>query len=137
MITTFNIDGFRIDTVKHVSDELWQAFGPAIDSHADAAGMPDFFYFGEVFDADPAFTSRYTTDLPLPAVLDFGFRGAARNFASQSGATDNLAAFYESDDYYTDADSNAYALPLFLGNHGSGSIVFSSIRIILKQQMLN
>ncbi|KAA3665386.1 MAG: hypothetical protein DWQ04_00880, partial [Chloroflexi bacterium] len=122
MITDFDIDGFRIDTVKHVNDEFWQAFGPEIDAHAAALGKTDFFYFGEVFDGNPAFTSRFTTDLPLHAVLDFGFQGAARNFASQSGNTDNLRNFYESDDYYTDADSNAYSLPLFLGNHDVGRV---------------
>lgn len=55
-------------------------------------------------------------------MLDFGFQGSARNFASQSDATDNLRNFYETDDYYTDIDSNAYALPLFLGNHDIGRI---------------
>ena len=122
MITDFDIDGFRIDTVKHVNDEFWEAFGPEIDAHAAALGKTDFFYFGEVFDGNPAYTSRFTTDLPLHAVLDFGFQGAARSFASQSGATDNLRDFYASDDYYTDADSNAYSLPLFLGNHDMGRI---------------
>ena len=30
--------------------------------------------------------------------------------------------FFESDDYYTDADSDAYTLPTFLGNHDMGRI---------------
>ena len=122
MITTFDIDGFRIDTVKHVNDEFWEAFGPSIDAHAAAAAKADFFSFGEVFDGNPAVTSRFTTELPLDAVLDFGFQGRARSFASQSGATDGLRDFYASDDYYTDADSNAYSLPTFLGNHDIGRI---------------
>ncbi len=55
-------------------------------------------------------------------MLDFGFQGTARNFAGQNGSTDNVAGFYAADDYYTDADSNAYSLPLFLGNHDIGRI---------------
>jgi pullulanase-type alpha-1,6-glucosidase len=125
MITTFGIDGFRIDTVKHVNDELWEAFGPAIDATASGAGRPDFFYFGEVFSGDPATTSRFTTELPLDAVLDFPFQGAAVNFASASGATNNLRDLYADDDYYTDADSNAYSLPTFVGNHDIGRIGYS------------
>ena len=33
-----------------------------------------------------------------------------------------LADMYAGDDYYTDADSNAYNLPTFLGNHDMGRI---------------
>jgi pullulanase-type alpha-1,6-glucosidase len=122
MVTDYDIDGFRIDTVKHVNDEFWHAFGPELDAHAAALGKTDFFMFGEVFDSNPAATSRFTTELPLDAVLDFGFQSAARNFAGQGGSTDNLAGFFASDDYYTDTDSNVYALPTFLGNHDMGRI---------------
>ncbi len=122
MVTDFDVDGFRIDTVKHVNDEFWQAFGPELRSHASSLGKDDFFMFGEVFDFDVQFLSRFSTELPLDATLDFAFQGTARNFASQSGPTNNVAGLYAADDYYTDADSNAYALPLFLGNHDIGRV---------------
>jgi glycosidase len=122
MVTDFDIDGLRVDTVKHVNDEFWEAFGPELEEYAASLGKIDFFMFGEVFDYDPEFLSRFTTDLPLDAVLDFAFQGTARNFAGQSGSTDNVANFYAADDYYTDADSNAYSLPLFLGNHDIGRV---------------
>jgi alpha-amylase len=120
MITEFGIDGFRVDTVKHVNDEFWEQFVPAIMTHAQNAGIPDFFVYGEVFDGDPAYTSRFTTELPFPSVLDFGFDGAAKSFASASQATDNLRDFFAKDDYFTDYDSNAYQLVKFIGNHDSG-----------------
>jgi len=122
MVTDFGIDGFRIDTVKHVNDEFWQAFSAELETHAAAEGKTEFFMFGEVFSGDPEFSSRYTTELGLPAVLDFGFQGAARSFASQSNATDQLQTLFANDDWYTDADSNAYSLPTFLGNHDQGRI---------------
>ena len=34
----FGIDGFRIDTVKHVNTEFWQKFSPAILARAKADG---------------------------------------------------------------------------------------------------
>ena len=49
-IRDFGIDGFRIDTMKHVNDEFWQRFGPDILAYARAHGKQKFFMFGEVFD---------------------------------------------------------------------------------------
>ena len=117
----FGIDGFRIDTVKHVNMEFWQDFAPAIQEHAAAAGNDDFFSFGEVYSNDPAKTSSYTTEGKLQATLDFGFQNAATEFA-KGRRTDGLADFFAADDWYTDADSNAYSLPTFLGNHDMGRI---------------
>ena len=121
-ISEFDIDGLRVDTVKHVNLEFWQQFGPEILAHAAAEGNDDFFLFGEVFDSDPAFMSTYTTAGRLPAVLDFGFQSRASGFASSSSATDALRDFFAADDLYIDADSNAYSLPTFLGNHDMGRI---------------
>ena len=117
----FGIDGFRIDTVKHVNMEFWQDFAPAIQQHAADEGNDDFFSFGEVFDSNPVKTSSYTTEGGLQATLDFGFQNAATQFA-QGKRTDILQKFFASDDWYTDADSNAYSLPTFLGNHDMGRI---------------
>ena len=117
----FGIDGFRIDTVKHVNMEFWQKFSPAILAQAKAIGNDDFFMFGEVYDGNPAFMSQYTTTGKLPATLDFGFQGAALGFA-QGKATTGLRDLFAGDDYYTDTDSNAYELPTFLGNHDMGRV---------------
>ncbi|MER7071655.1 pullulanase-type alpha-1,6-glucosidase [Terrabacter sp. NPDC000476] len=117
----FGVDGFRIDTVKHVDMPFWQSFSPAILDHAKKIGNPDFFMFGEVYDGNPAVMSQYTTTGTLPATLDFGFQGAALGFA-QSKATTALRDLFAGDDYYTDTDSNAYELPTFLGNHDMGRV---------------
>ncbi|MCL1587509.1 MAG: alpha-amylase family glycosyl hydrolase, partial [Actinomycetia bacterium] len=122
MITDFDIDGFRVDTVKHVNDEFWEVFVPEIESHASSLGKPDFSVFGEVFSSDPAFASRYTTELDFPAILDFGFAEASRNFAASSAATDQLRDRFADDDYFTDENSNASFMPKFTGNHDVGRI---------------
>ena len=126
-VEEFGIDGFRIDTMKHVDDVFWQHFGPALQEVATEAGNPDFFMFGEVAldgsgAAAKAFTSRYTTANRMQAILDFPFQWAARDFASRGLSAQQLADFFVADDWYTDANSNAYALPTFLGNHDMGRI---------------
>lgn len=118
---TFGIDGFRIDTMKHVNMEFWQEFTPKVLAAAKAGGTPDFFMFGEVYDSDPKILSSYTTTGTVQATLDFGFQSAALGFAQSKGTT-SIRDFFASDDWYTDADSNAYQLPTFLGNHDMGRV---------------
>ncbi len=120
-IKGMGIDGYRLDTAKHVNTEFWQAFAPAVMAYAKANGRPDFLMFGEVYDSSPALLSEYTTTADLPSVLDFGFQQAARGFAS-GGATDDLRDLFDQDDLYTDADSDATSLVTFLGNHDMGRI---------------
>nr|WP_238695171.1 alpha-amylase family glycosyl hydrolase [Ornithinimicrobium flavum] len=112
------IDGFRIDTVKHVNLEFWQEFSPRV-LEAARAENDDFFMFGEVYDGNPEYLSTFTTEGQLQAVIDFGFQGRSIDFAKGRPTTD-LRTFYAQDDYYTDADSNAYQLPTFTGNHDMG-----------------
>ncbi|GAB6984357.1 alpha-amylase family glycosyl hydrolase [Nocardioides pyridinolyticus] len=126
-VEDFDIDGFRIDTMKHVDDEFWKEFGPTMQQIAAADGNDDFFMFGEVAldgsgTAAKSFTSHYTTANRMQAILDFPFQAAARDFASKGLGNRALARFFANDDWYTDADSNAYALPTFLGNHDMGRI---------------
>ena len=130
-IDEFGVDGFRIDTTKHVNMEFWQVFGPEILAAAEARGIGHFFAFGEVFDQQfgPQFMSEFSTRGELQSTIDFGFQLAARGFASQSAPTDQLRQFFAEDDWYTDVDSNAYAQPTFLGNHDMGRIGYFLQRV--------
>jgi alpha-amylase len=121
-IRDMGIDGFRIDTMKHVNDEFWQKFGPEVLGYAKSQGKKDFFMFGEVFHLSRPFTSTFTTRNKMQAVLAFPFQDAARNFASKGTPTGQLGTFFRNDNWYTDADSNVYQLPTFLGNHDMGRI---------------
>jgi glycosidase len=123
-IGELGIDGFRIDTMKHVNDGFWQKFGPEVLGYAKSQGKQEFFMFGEVFDLSRPFTSTFTTRNKMQAVLDFPFQDAARSFASEGTRTSQLGTFFRNDDWYTDADSNVYQLPTFLGNHDMGRIGF-------------
>lgn len=115
------IDGFRIDTVKHVNLGFWQQFGPAIQDYATSRGKPDFFSFAEVYTAAPSGRTIYSTAGKLPATLDFGFQEKARDYAMGQPAS-GLADLLGHDDAFTDADSNATFQPTFLGNHDMGRI---------------
>jgi alpha-amylase len=121
-IRELGIDGFRIDTMKHVDDAFWQAFAPEVLRFARRQGKREFFMFGEVFDTTRPFTSHFTTRDRVQAVIDFPFQAAAQGFAASSRPTDALRDFFVDDDWYTDADSNVYQLPTFLGNHDMGRI---------------
>src|SRR5207248_2684685 len=71
-IHDFRIDGFRMDTMKHVDDAFWQRFAPAIQSYAASQGIPDFYMFGEVAeDFSRPITSHYMVHDAVQGVLDF------------------------------------------------------------------
>ena len=50
VIARFDIDGFRIDTLRYLKGELAQTFGNAIREFALSIGKKNFFTFGEVLD---------------------------------------------------------------------------------------
>ncbi|MGW1865091.1 pullulanase-type alpha-1,6-glucosidase [Streptomyces mauvecolor] len=118
----FDVDGFRIDTVKHVDLDFWTQWATALDAYAKKRGRPDFFMFGEVYSADPAITSPYVTRGRLDATLDFPFQDAARQYASQGAPATKLASLFADDYRYTTDKANAYEQVTFLGNHDMGRI---------------
>lgn len=119
-ITNYAIDGFRIDTVKHVNIHFWRAFSDAILEHAESVGRDEFYIFGEVYSGNEQLLSYYTTDSDLPGVLDFRLQGSAREFVPRGGSAAMLTGLFEYDDFFIDEDSNAYSLPSFIGNHDMG-----------------
>ena len=122
-IREFRVDGFRMDTMKHVDDAFWQRFAPAMERYARSQGVRDFYMFGEVAeDFSHEILSHFTTHDKVQGVLDFLFQVSAVDFAAKSLPTDRLRDFFVKDDWYTDGNSNVYNLPTFLGNHDRGRI---------------
>lgn len=119
-IDAFGIDGFRIDTARHVNPEFWQAFVPAMRARAKAKGIPNFHIFGEVFDPDPGMLARFTRVDGYPAVLDFAFQSSATDAISGKTGTDRLARLFALDALYEGGAAAAMQLPTFLGNHDMG-----------------
>ncbi|WP_181797883.1 alpha-amylase family glycosyl hydrolase, partial [Streptomyces sp. WELS2] len=121
-VRDFAVDGFRIDTVKHVNMEFWTQWATALDRYAAERGRKNFFMFGEVYSADPSVTAPYVTRGRLDATLDFPFQDAARAYASQGASARELAAVFGADYKYTTDKANAYEQVTFLGNHDMGRI---------------
>lgn len=121
-IDDFGVDGFRIDTARHVEPAFWQAFVPAMLARAKAKGILNFHIFGEVFDHDVAALARHVKVDKLPAVLDFAFQSAVTDVAIGRAGTDRLATVFAADAVYEGGEATARQLPTFLGNHDMGRI---------------
>jgi glycosidase len=119
-IDDFGVDGFRIDTAKHVNPEFWQAFVPAMIERAKARGIPNFHIFGEVYDPDPGMLARFTRVDSYPAVLDFAFQSAVTDVVAKGAGTARLARLFAADPLYAGGEATARQLPTFLGNHDMG-----------------
>ncbi|MBT8135716.1 MAG: CHRD domain-containing protein [Gammaproteobacteria bacterium] len=121
------VDGFRMDTAKHVQMGFWNDFAPALQDFARSIGNEHLTIFGEAFDGNPAFISEFFTRGEMPAMLDFPLHFALGDVFSRTNRLDEIFAF---DDYYTDADSDARDLVNFFGNHDigrAGGIVRSAL----------
>ncbi|MFB7785060.1 pullulanase-type alpha-1,6-glucosidase [Streptomyces vinaceus] len=119
-VKDFAVDGFRIDTVKHVDTGFWTQWATALDQYAAQRGRKNFFMFGEVYSADTAVTSPYVTRGRLDATLDFPLQDAIRAYASQGAAAPRLGSVLADDYRYTTDKANAYEQVTFLGNHDMG-----------------
>ena len=120
-ITDTGIDGFRIDTAKHVNEALWRAFLPAMRTAAASVGKSNFPMWGEVYDGNPVNTSYWIKNAAWNEVLDFPFQGKALDFVRNKDSS-SITALLNSDDLYTTSSTSAKNLGTFLGNHDMGRI---------------
>jgi glycosidase len=121
-IDRFGIDGFRIDTEKHVNPEFWQAFNPAMLARARARGIPNFHIFAEVMQDDPEAgpMAIRTIEDRLPATLDFGLWAALVETVAKDRGTAVLSSLFAEDGLYAGGPKAALQLPTFTGNHDKG-----------------
>jgi len=66
-----DLDGFRIDTIKHVENGFWEYFAPEVRSRLAAAGKTNFFMFGEAFDGRDDLLGSFTQPGMLDSVFYF------------------------------------------------------------------
>lgn len=124
-IERYQVDGYRIDSAKHVNPEFWQQFVPAMLDRARAAKIPHFHIFGEASaGADPAALAVHTRVDHLPAVLDFAFAVAVRETVAGRSGTDVLARVFEADPLYEGGANTALQLPTFVSNHDDGRFAY-------------
>lgn len=142
-ITKFNIDGYRIDTAKHVNPEFWVEFLPKVKKAAADAGKKEFPIFGEVADGDPAYLATFLAEQEFPSILDFNFQNKAMRFVQSQYQAYRMVELFNADDYWTTATTSAYGQPTFLGNHDMGRVgyflhtnMFGDIDLTLKRSKL-
>jgi glycosidase len=135
-INKYDIDGFRIDTFKHVNPEFWIRVIPEIKSAALKKGKTDFAIFGEVYDPSPYMTSTYIRTKQIDSLLDFPFQDRVSRFAKYGSNTIELAGLFNADDLYTTPTTNAYGLITFLGNHDMGRIGYQIRSAVLDNDLI-
>lgn len=124
-ITGFGIDGFRIDTARHVGEVFFNQWVPEVYRQVEAAGMDMPALFGEYALSDPDVLSEYVREEGLPSVLDFYASDSLVEF-SVGGAARDLTKIFAKDDLYNIGNDpvghigNAYSLVTFIGNHDKG-----------------
>ena len=125
-IDRFGVDGFRIDTARHVNAEFWQQFVPAMLDRARTKGITNFHIFGEVANDDfqPGLTAQHTRRDKLPAVLDFAFKQGVLRTIAGDAPTEVWRDFFSQDVLYEGGEAAAQQLPTFIGNHDQGRFAF-------------
>ncbi len=119
-ITRSHVDGFRVDTAKHVNAAFFKLWVPKIRAAARSIGVTDFPIFGEVTLNDAVDLSAFVRDRGLPQVLDFPFQQVATAYAAGAEGAKGLSHRLEDDDYFRTASGIDPAFTTFLGNHDMG-----------------
>jgi glycosidase len=119
-VTRFKVDGFRVDTAKHVNAAFFGLWVPKVRAAARKAGIADFPVFGEVTLNDAVDLSEYVRDRGLPQVLDFPFQQVASAYASGASGAKGVANRLADDDYFRTANGIDPSFTTFLGNHDMG-----------------
>jgi glycosidase len=105
-----DIDGYRLDTVKHVPKDFWEDFSAEVKSVKE-----DFFLIGEVWHSDPTYVADYA-NAGIDSFVDYPFfNDATRIFSSVDqrigrylhGVWERNSSLYE----------NPYILGNFIDNH--------------------
>jgi glycosidase len=119
-ITRFHVDGFRVDTAKHVNEAFFELWVPKIRAAARSVGIGDFPIFGEVTLTDSYDLSRFVQDRGVPQVLDFPFQDVAADYAAGVSSALAVAHRLAGDDYFRTPNGVDPAFVTFLGNHDMG-----------------
>jgi len=96
------LDGFRIDTLKHVEHEFWQRFCTEIRDHEALLGKDKFLMFGESFDGDDELIGSYTATDEVDSVVYFSqkFQVFDDVFKNNGATTKVEDLFSQRDDHY-------------------------------------
>ncbi|MDX6485943.1 MAG: hypothetical protein QOF43_1096 [Gaiellaceae bacterium] len=123
-ITKYKLDGFRVDTARHLNVGFWHQWIPKMKAAAASVGVKDFAIFGEAPVNDSIELSAYVRDRGLPSVLDFTFRDVADAYASGGSSAVAILHRLQDDDYFRTPNGSEPTTVTFLGNHDQGRAAF-------------
>ena len=131
VIARFDIDGFRIDTIRYLKGDLPRLFGNSMREFALSIGKKNFFTFGEVFDNNAEqdiarFIGRNTSDqselVGVDAALDYPLFNTLKPLVKGFAAPTAVVGMYqnrkrvESNVLSSHGDATRYFVT-FLDNH--------------------
>jgi glycosidase len=134
VIAKFDVDGYRIDTLRYLQGTFPQVFGNAMREYALIVGKRNFFTFGEIWDDDsagsiPNFIGRnmqvlgdMNSPVGVDAALDYPLVGPLVAALKGYGAVSSVAAMYNQrkqlDQYILSShgDASRYFVT-FIDNH--------------------
>jgi neopullulanase len=117
LVQTFDIDGFRLDAVKHMVMDFTTALRKRMKNEITTTGIP-FYMVGETFDGDKNLIASYVGPDKLDGQFDFPLYFQVRDvLLSQSAGLDQLKGFVESNDGYYQGRWSGSLMSNFMGNH--------------------
>ncbi|MCX6496531.1 MAG: alpha-amylase family glycosyl hydrolase [Rhodoluna sp.] len=125
-VNEFGVDGFRIDTAKHVDDKYFSKWWPKmVEQTATSMTLKNqkLFAYGEYYDSSTVTLASYMRKYGLPSVLDFAFQSKALSFAA-GGTSSTLSEVFNNNNNFITKNNSPYDLVTFLGNHDMGRAAF-------------
>lgn len=108
-VKELDLDGVRLDAVKHVSKDFWKRFVPDL---RERAGKPDLFVLGEVLHGDVGYVADYQRN-GIDYVFDIPMYYSMRDVFGNDSSCKELARRFGEDSKYADATK----LVTLLDNH--------------------
>ena len=98
-----SIDYFRVDTVKHVEYETWQAFKSKLTSID-----PNFKLMGEFFDGAVNNHGGYLDKTMMDSILDFDFKNLAKRYVNGKFEDAEIELEYRNDKITDDMSTSQF-----------------------------
>ncbi|HNZ28220.1 MAG TPA: alpha-amylase family glycosyl hydrolase, partial [Spirochaetota bacterium] len=87
------VDGFRVDTVKHVEETFWDEFCPAIRANTKTINAnKKIMQFGEVYEPTHEAMKKFSDSQRLDSLLNFEFYSKCLSVFKNGGATNGLTS---------------------------------------------
>ncbi|KYH35116.1 beta/alpha-amylase precursor [Clostridium tepidiprofundi DSM 19306] len=112
-ISKTNIDGMRLDTVRHVPKEFWNEF-----AHAIKEKYPNFYLLGEVWNESTHYLEQYHK-LGIDGLTNYSMYNGIKNAFTRFGQTDSLINAIKQETNFSNPEING----IFIDNHDNMRLI--------------